>query len=270
MCSSVVGYCVARSKTIELDTYTKRDTSWASAARTTPLYKALLTSVSVWGSLWKLPMPPTIAARWMTCVQPRVALRASSRSRRSPWWTSQPSRIHCGASRWSETRTSKSGSRSRRRTTAAPMVPAPPVTRTLFMAGDGSGRSADADAYDPRAPRCKGIVVRRPRTSPHLVQSRTAPPEGVRRCESSPPTGAARTEGDPVLARASRLHLDDLAAHWQRPAGEPSSQANRLAPRGHPWRHGQLGSGPDLQFEGALGRCDGVVGMASVPQDQRP
>ena len=69
-------------------------------------YSALLTLVSVWGSLWKFAMPPTIAARWMTCAQPAVASRAWARSRRSPVWTSQPSRIHCGAWRWSETRTS--------------------------------------------------------------------------------------------------------------------------------------------------------------------
>src|SRR3954452_2220146 len=74
-----------------------------------------------------------MAARWMTCEQPRMALRASSSERRSPVCTSQPSRIQAGAARWSETRTSNSGSRSRRRTTAAPRVPAPPVTRTRVM-----------------------------------------------------------------------------------------------------------------------------------------
>src|SRR3954469_17500857 len=78
-------------------------------------------------------MPPTIAARWMTCEQPAIAWQACSTSRRSPVWTSADSRIHWGASRWSDTRTSQSASRSRRRTTAAPIVPAPPVTRTLLM-----------------------------------------------------------------------------------------------------------------------------------------
>ena len=34
--------------------------------------------MSVCGSLWKFAIPPTIAARWMTCEQPRIALRASS------------------------------------------------------------------------------------------------------------------------------------------------------------------------------------------------
>ncbi len=77
---------------------------------------------------------------------PRGGSRASSRrspraprrrSRRSPVWTSQPSRIHVGAARWSETRTSQSGSRSSRRTTAAPIVPAPPVTRTRFIGAAG-------------------------------------------------------------------------------------------------------------------------------------
>ena len=47
-------------------------------------------------------MPPPIAARWITRAQPRVALRASAGTRRSPVWTSQPSRIHCGAGRWSD------------------------------------------------------------------------------------------------------------------------------------------------------------------------
>ena len=37
----------------------------------------MLTSVSVYGSLWKFAIPPTIAARWITCVQPAIAVRAS-------------------------------------------------------------------------------------------------------------------------------------------------------------------------------------------------
>ena len=89
------------------------------------------TSSSVCGSLWKFAMPPTIAARWITCVQPDIARRAPRRpARRSPRWISQPRAIQSGASRWSDTRTSQSPSRSRRLTTAAPIVPAPPVTRT--------------------------------------------------------------------------------------------------------------------------------------------
>ena len=64
--------------------------------------QALLTSVSVCG----LPRPSTIAARWIACEQPASALRASPSTRRSPRWTSQPSRIQAGAARWSETRTS--------------------------------------------------------------------------------------------------------------------------------------------------------------------
>ena len=79
-------------------------------------------------------MRPTIAARWITWVQPAAASAASSGSRRSPVWISQDSRIQAGASSWSETRTSHSGSRIRRLTTAAPIVPAPPVTSTRPMA----------------------------------------------------------------------------------------------------------------------------------------
>ena len=45
---------------------------------TTAPVSALLTSVSVNGSLWKLAIPPTIAARWMTWLQPVSALRATS------------------------------------------------------------------------------------------------------------------------------------------------------------------------------------------------
>src|ERR1700722_11012753 len=78
-------------------------------------------------------MPPTIAARWMTSGQPSIAVRACFSWRRSPVCTSQPSRIHCGAGRWSETRTSYAGSASSRLTTAAPIVPAPPVTSTRVM-----------------------------------------------------------------------------------------------------------------------------------------
>ena len=52
-------------------------------------------------------MPPTIAARCITCEQPRSDVRTCAGSRRSPVWTSQPSRIQSGAGRWSDTRTSK-------------------------------------------------------------------------------------------------------------------------------------------------------------------
>src|SRR3954454_20912823 len=145
----------------------------------TASYSALLTSVSVYGSLWKFAIPPTIAARWMTCEQPSVAARASFSSRRSPVWISQPSRIHCGGSRWSETRTSQAGSPSRRRTTAAPIVPAPPVTSTRFMRRLRLARGRhytrrDADPWPlqaPPAPR-RAAVVRgtgapdRPRRAP--------------------------------------------------------------------------------------------------------
>ena len=65
------------------------------------------------------------------------AARDSSSTRRSPVCTSAPSRIQPGAGRWSETRTSQAGSRSSRRTTAAPIVPAPPVTRTRFIGAAG-------------------------------------------------------------------------------------------------------------------------------------
>ena len=68
-----------------------------TAAWTIAPVSALLTSVSVNGSLWKLAIPPTIAARWITCEQPSTARWATARSRRSPVWTSQPSRIHVGA-----------------------------------------------------------------------------------------------------------------------------------------------------------------------------
>ena len=84
----------------------KRVTSCSTAAWTIAPVSALLTSVSVNGSLWKLAIPPTIAARWMTCEHPASAPRATSRSRRSPRCSSQPSRIQAGAGRWSATRTS--------------------------------------------------------------------------------------------------------------------------------------------------------------------
>ena len=49
---------------------------------------------------------PALAPRWITCEQPAVARLAWSSTRRSPAWTSQPSRIHRGTGRCSETRTS--------------------------------------------------------------------------------------------------------------------------------------------------------------------
>ena len=56
-------------------TKTKRATSSSRAARTTAFDSALLTSVSVCG----LPTPSTMPARWIACVQPENALRASRR-----------------------------------------------------------------------------------------------------------------------------------------------------------------------------------------------
>ena len=62
----------------------KRSTSWSIAAWTIAPVSALLTSDSVNGSLWKLAIPPTIAARWITWLQPSMASCATSSRRRSP------------------------------------------------------------------------------------------------------------------------------------------------------------------------------------------
>src|SRR6202021_169529 len=65
--ASVVGNSPARSNTIEEDTYTNRSTGGASEACTSAPVNALFTAVRVNGSLWKFAIPPTIAARWITC-----------------------------------------------------------------------------------------------------------------------------------------------------------------------------------------------------------
>ena len=49
MWASVVGNSVARSNTIDDETYTSRSTRSSSAARKTPLYSAVLASSSVCG-----------------------------------------------------------------------------------------------------------------------------------------------------------------------------------------------------------------------------
>ena len=89
------------------------------------------------------------AARWITCEQPFTARRASPGSRRSPVWTDAPSRIQSGASLRSDTRTSKSGSRRSLRTTACPIVPVPPVTRTRLTCG-AAGARGRAGGRSPR------------------------------------------------------------------------------------------------------------------------
>ena len=73
-----------------------------------------------------------------------------SGSRRSPVWISHASRIQTAGSRWSETRTSQSGSRNRRRTIAEPIVPAPPVTSTRLACQTGQTFPADPLAQRSR------------------------------------------------------------------------------------------------------------------------
>ena len=107
--------------------------SRSTAAWTSAPVSALLTSVSVNGSLWKFAIPPTIAARWITCEQPSTAACAAAAARRSAVWISHPSRIHSGGRRWSATRTSHRLSERSRLTTAEPIVPAPPVTSTRLI-----------------------------------------------------------------------------------------------------------------------------------------
>src|SRR6185312_9099669 len=63
----------------------------------------------------------------------------------------------------SETRTSQSGSPSRRRTTAAPMVPAPPVTRTRFMRRLRLAWPAKAAALHSARMQIRGRLKRRRR-----------------------------------------------------------------------------------------------------------
>ena len=81
------------------------------------------------GSLWKFAMPPTIAARWMTWCSPRSRARLVE--------VAQVARVDLAPLAHPVRRRALVGdahlaarSRSRRRTTAAPIVPAPPVTRT--------------------------------------------------------------------------------------------------------------------------------------------
>ena len=101
-----------------------------------------MTSSSVCGSLWKFAMPPTIAARWITCVQPAIAVaRLVEVAQVAACGPRSPRASRPGASRWSDTRTSQSGSRSSRRTTAAPIVPAPPVTSTRLTRRLDAARS---------------------------------------------------------------------------------------------------------------------------------
>ena len=70
----------SRARTPSRRTRTRsRSTSWSTAAWTTAPVSALLTSVSVNGSLWKFAIPPTIAARWITCEQPSTAACALGR-----------------------------------------------------------------------------------------------------------------------------------------------------------------------------------------------
>ena len=96
----------------------------------------MFTSSSVCGSLWKLAIPPTIAARWITCVQPATAARASSS-------VAQVAGVDLAGLAHPGGRLALVGDAhlprrvaSRRRTTAAPIVPAPPVTSTRLTSGD--------------------------------------------------------------------------------------------------------------------------------------
>src|SRR5450755_15904 len=176
--------------------------AWSTAVRTIAPVSALLTSVRVKGSLWKFAIPPTIAARWITWVQPAAASRPSSAMRRSPWWISQPSRIHAGASRWSDTRTSQAGSRSRRRTTAEPIVPAPPVTRTRLI-----GRPSSA-SHAPRLVGGRAGAEQRRRLAG--VEEHLGGAEGVPRVDEQAVGGGSR---DDLAQRVRALELGVVGGH---------------------------------------------------------
>ena len=165
----------------------------------------LFTSSSVCGSLWKLAIPPTIAARWITCVQSLTAARASSASRRSPVCTSHDSRIQAGASRWSETRTSK---------------PASPISRRTTARADRAG----AAGYEDARPRLDGharhgwrTLARRP--------SRSTGPRAARRRAAAP----SRSSNAGVVGGDH----DRLGARRARPRAARSrrARAGRGAPR---------------------------------------
>ena len=109
----------------------KRSTSCSIEACTIAPVSALLTSVRVKGSLWKLAIPPTIAARWITWEQPFEAPRGPPRARADRRGGARSPRASRPAARGDRRPAPPTaGSRSRRRTTAAPMFPAPPVTST--------------------------------------------------------------------------------------------------------------------------------------------
>ena len=174
-------------------------------------------------------------------MQPSVARRACASSRRSPVCTSHPSRIHCGAGRWSETRTSYAGSASSRRTTAEPIVPAPPVTSTRLMSARGWGRGivhvcpdrtwrVRAGLPDPpprrvRPPNASACgraealvrVPRPPTVRTHCIQVGTGRSRGhlARRGGCSPPVP------DPAVSGGSLPHPDASRSRSSRSADSP-------------------------------------------------
>ena len=169
MCASVVGYSVARSNTIDDDTYTSRSTRSSSAAVEDAVVEARVhleqrerVAVEVADAADDRGEVDHVRAAGERRVRPPRG-RAGRRSR------PRTTRASTGArSRWSATRTSQPGSASSRRTTAAPIVPAPPVTRTRLTPCAGGARGLPAAA-------------RRRRRRPGPSRSRSRGPRAARR-----------------------------------------------------------------------------------------
>ncbi len=112
------------------ETYTSRSTSLLDRGAEERVVEGGVASSSVYGSLWKLAIPPTIAARCTMRSQP-----ASARARLVG--VAQVAGVDLGSLAHPLRRRALVGDAhaprrraSSRRTTAVPIVPAPPVTRT--------------------------------------------------------------------------------------------------------------------------------------------
>ena len=145
------------------------------------------TSSSVYGSLWKFAMPPTIAARCTTCEQP-VDACARAGVRRSPRHLARL-RIQSGAVALIGDADVPAAPRAAGARPRAPIVPAPPVTRTRLssrprVAGDArtpEPRAGDVPrVHEQRAPGSRGS---RPSKAEWFVATTTASAPLDRRLE---------------------------------------------------------------------------------------
>src|SRR6266550_1386202 len=133
--SATLYACVPKISLVEISTKRSTEPRVASAASST-LYVPITFTRIVRTGLSRTVSTPAIAARWTMWVAPAAASRSASASRTSPCtklrFGCSASSLPDSASRWRLSSSTTSLASTKRRASAEPMNPAPPVKRMRF------------------------------------------------------------------------------------------------------------------------------------------